>query len=177
MDMTWRGRTLSSPWRCPLLFGLRSLKDRWPFLSLAGHHPKSRLRSSGSKGCSLTILAFSRPDMNGCDNLSPEQSASGHEVNSLALCPRRIDLLFIIIFFLACLRSFYPGNKSILKEMVLSWCDAFLVCFLCIRCKECYMTAVLIMLHFLCITIQIQALKWSSWNHSALFLSCFLQSK
>lgn len=88
-------------------------------LFVSGWPPsKPRLRSSGSKGYSLTILAFSWPDMNGCDNLSPERSASGHVVNSLALCPRRIDLLFII--FLACLQSFYPGNKSILKEMVLS---------------------------------------------------------
>lgn len=112
---------------------------------------------------------------------------------SWAICIRACDGLpctvfpvesISYLFFLACLRSFYPVNESILKETVLSWCDAFqmqrpcLVCFLCIWCNEWFMTAVLIMLHILCITIQFQALKNDLPEITlALFLSCFLHSK
>lgn len=60
--------------------------------------------------------------MNGCDDLSPERSAFRRVVDSLALRPRRMDLLFIIFSMPAILlswkREHFEGDGFVLTRCI-----------------------------------------------------------
>lgn len=150
MDLTWKGRTLSIPYDVALF-----IKDRWPFLSSSGHHPAPVCALRGVKDARWQVWRSLALIWTVVTTWVLSDLHSGVPWTRLHCVP--VELICYLLF-LACLPSSYPGNKSILKEMVLSWCDAF--GYICIVTQlSCIWHNVLITLHFHCIAMQFQALK------------------
>lgn len=145
MDVTWKGTDALQP-ALPFLFGLRSLKDRWPFLSSSGHHPNPRLRSFGSKRRSLKNLVFAGPDMNAFDKPCASQ---------LTCTASPIELLFITSFFFkhACNTSSVLQTRAFWRRWIgpdVTHLSVFNDVFFCSYKMQC----VLITLHFHCVTVS-----------------------
>ncbi len=144
------------------------IKDRWPFLSSSGHHPTPVCALVGVKDALWRSLALIWT--------SPERSAFSRSVDSLALRPCRIDLLFIIcsmpVILLSWKRVFW--RRWFCPDVMHS--DANVCHATSVSEMVCVSYVFGICLNYITLSSHHNAISGSSWNHSALFMSFFSAS-